>query len=395
MTREELTQEFLSSTEKNFILQLPTSYGKSKLALQKVNQWYKENSNILIVIPRLVLINNWKEEVLKWKYDKFLPNITFTTYVSLHKHCNKIWDVVIFDEGHHLSERCREIMLGLKSRHLIVLSATINKDLLLYFTRTFHPKVFNIKVKDAIESSVLPDPKIILIPLTLDTRVNNYMIEKNNKTKKASSFTVIDYALKWKYRTFKGPLRIKCTQRQYYNDMTGLIEWYKERGKHNAIMKNMWLHKAGERLKWLALQKEQIIKDLLKELKNYRTLVYCPSIEDSLKVGSPCINSKIGIESLTLFNEKKIKHIAAVGMLDEGANLVECKVGIFKMINSSDRLTVQRIGRLMRHKSPVLIFPYFVDTREQEIVNEITKDYNPELITVLSKSGINTIKKHL
>jgi superfamily II DNA or RNA helicase len=60
MTREELTQEFLSSTTKNFILQLPTSYGKSKLALQKVNTWYNKDCKILIVIPRLVLIKGWK-----------------------------------------------------------------------------------------------------------------------------------------------------------------------------------------------------------------------------------------------------------------------------------------------------------------------------------------------
>ena len=46
MTREELTRAFLSSKTSNFVLQLPTSYGKSKLALQKVEQWYYEKCNI-------------------------------------------------------------------------------------------------------------------------------------------------------------------------------------------------------------------------------------------------------------------------------------------------------------------------------------------------------------
>ena len=41
------------------------------------------------------------------------------------------------------------------------------------------------------------------------------------------------------------------------------------------------------------------------------------------------------------------------------------------------------VKRILRHKSPVLIFPYFVETREEEIVKEVTSGYNPELITEL------------
>ena len=395
MTREELTQEFLASSSKNFVLQLPTSYGKSKLALQKVNQWYAIDCSILIVIPRTILIENWKEEIRKWGYNKMFPNITFTTYVSLHKHCNVRWDAVILDEGHHTSQRCMDILQGLQTNHIIVLSATLKKEHIGFFRSKYNPEIIQVKVKDAIDNEVLPDPQLILIPLILDNKVQNYYIEKNFKKGNTTSWITIDYGQKWKYRSYKGPLRIKCTQRQYYNEMSGLIDWYKERGKHNAIMKNMWLHKAGERLKWLAKQKENTVKSILKELRNYRTLIFCPSIEDSLKVGSPCINSKIGTANLQLFNDKKIKHIAAVGMLDEGFNPVDCRIGIFYMINSSDRITLQRIGRVLRHKHPVLIFPYFKDTREQEIVDEITKDYNPELISVLTSSGILLVKKYL
>jgi superfamily II DNA or RNA helicase len=113
-----------------------------------------------------------------------------------------------------------------------------------------------------------------------------------------------------------------------------------------------------------------------------------------MKVGCHSINSKVGTANLDLFNTKKIKHIAAVGMLDEGANLVDCKIGIFQMINSSDRLNIQRVGRILRHKSPVLIFPYFVDTREEEIVKDVTAGYNTELITEIDCTNpINLLVK--
>lgn len=383
MTREELTDKFLSSTSNNYILQLVTGFGKSYLALQKVSQWYTKDSNILIVIPYNVLIKNWREEIHKWKYDYMTPNIVFTTYKSLPKHCNPnvTWDVCVFDEVHHTSERCRDAMKHLKAKHLIGLSATIKRELLDYFKCTFHTEVFKVDAKAAIESNVLPDPKVILISMKLDNSKVNCIIEKNiKKNTNPATIKTISYAEKWKYRSYKGPLRILCTQQQYYNDISGLIEWYKQKGMYNAIMKNMWLHKAGERLKWLAKQKEDITKKLLKDLKNYRVLTFCQSIEQSETLGCPCVNSKIGTENLNRFNDKKIKHIAAISMLDEGQNLTDCKIGLFQMINSSQRVITQRVGRELRHKEPVLIFPYWANTREEEIINDIIQDYNSELI---------------
>ena len=347
--------------------------------MDKTIKWFDEDSKILIVIPRLVLKDNWLDEIRKWGYERIIPNVTFSTYISLHKHCDVQWDVVILDEAHHISERCRLALDVINVKHLIGLSATLKKDHLYYLRQKFKVEVFQASVKDAIEESILPDPTIILIPMTLDNLNVNQIIEKHiKKNTNPATIRTIGYSERWKYKNHKGPIKILCTQQQYYSDISNLVEWYKQKGMHSAIMKNMWLHKAGERLKWLAKQKEEVIKALLKELRNYRTLVYCPSIEDSTKLGSPCINSKVGIGNLDMFNAKAIKHIAAVGMLDEGANLVDCKIGIFQMINSSDRLVIQRQGRIFRHKKPVLIFPYWKYTREQEIMDEFIKGYNPE-----------------
>ena len=41
------------------------------------------------------------------------------------------------------------------------------------------------------------------------------------------------------------------------------------------------------------------------------------------------------------------------------------------------------MGRLLRHKNPVLIVPYFKNTREEELVNKMLENYNPALITVI------------
>lgn len=64
-------------------------------------------------------------------------------------------------------------------------------------------------------------------------------------------------------------------------------------------------------------------------------------------------------------------------------NLGECEIGLFGMLNSSFRLQQQRLGRILRHKNPIIVIPYYIGTRDEEIVEKMVKDYNPELITIV------------
>ena len=65
-------------------------------------------------------------------------------------------------------------------------------------------------------------------------------------------------------------------------------------------------------------------------------------------------------------------------------NLVNCQVGIYANLNSSETIVKQRMGRLLRHKNPVLIVPYFVGTRDEELVVKMLENYNPKLVTVIN-----------
>ena len=72
-------------------------------------------------------------------------------------------------------------------------------------------------------------------------------------------------------------------------------------------------------------------------------------------------------------------------MLNEGVNLTNCQYGIFANINASETIQVQRVGRSLRHKSPILIIPFFRDTREEEIVRKWMENYNKDLIKIIYK----------
>ena len=70
-------------------------------------------------------------------------------------------------------------------------------------------------------------------------------------------------------------------------------------------------------------------------------------------------------------------------MLDEGINLVNCRIGVYAVLNSSERLIKQKLGRLLRHEHPILVIPYFVGSREEELVQTMLLDYNPDLVSVV------------
>ena len=386
--REELSNLLKECDSKEIVLELSTGVGKTRLALEYINK--TNPRNILVVIPRLVLISNWKEEITKWGFTNLLDKITFSTYVSLHKHSHICWDVICYDEAHHLSSNCRRVDGMIYSKYRLFLSATLKKEHKNWINH-YYPlsKFINVSLREAINNDVLPDPRIILIPLTLDNTNSTEVLVKKNK----KSTLTIDcfYKDRWKYMKLYN-CNIKCTPQQYYTEISKDIDYWKKQSMFKKSFEFKWLKCCNDRLKWLSNQKNTIVITILKHLKDYRVLTFCNSIEQTELLGKYCINSKnkASIQNLQAFNEGKIKHITSVAMLDEGCNLAQCKVGLFAMLNSSDRMIFQRLGRILRHKEPVIIIPYYKNTREEEVVVKMIENYNKDLIRVIK--NINDIK---
>lgn len=385
MTREEVLEQVKEIPNKNILLTLPTGYGKTRTALERVKYISRNKKNtLLIVVPRNVLKVSWKEEIEKWWPDCKLK-VTFTTYVSFPKY-KGTWDFVIFDEGHHLSERCREALCDFTIDNTIVLSATVKKELREELREVFdNLYYYNITLRNAIEDNVLPDPTVYLLPLYLDNKLPTEKIIRNPKAK--GKVILCSWAERWSYIRQKNfPVHIYCTQAQYHEDLTSQISWYKTKAMRSPAMKNRWLKLCGDRLKYLSKCKERIILDILNYCSDNRTLTFCSSIEQTEKLGKYCINSKNVLSSLFLedFNRGIIDHITACNILNEGCNLTNCQIGIYANLNSSETIVKQRTGRLLRHKNPIIIIPYYKNTREEELVEKMLEDYNPELVKVIN-----------
>lgn len=391
MNRDSVNKEILELSDKhnNMLIELPTGFGKSKLALDILKKHITcIQQEVLIVVPRLVLIDTWKEEFEKWGMKKYLLSVTFVTYISFPKKAGN-YSLVIFDECHHLSERCREALDSFTIGRSILLSATVKNSVKWDLKGTFQ-NLFSYKIhmKEAIDNEVLPDPRVFLIPLSLETKLPTESIWKNPKGKEP--VIELPWASRWsgiRQKTYK--VRIYCTEWQYYMDLSEQIDFWKRKymTSRNEAFKSKWLKLAGDRLKWLSDKKVDIVSRILWLIRGHRTLTFCNSIEQTEELGSYCINSKnkYSANVLAAFNEGRIDHITACNMLNEGMNLVNCQVGIYNNLNSSEIIVKQRLGRILRHEKPVIVIPYYKDTREQELVEKMLEDYNPDLITVLDK----------
>lgn len=379
MTREEVNSLALSKIDgtKCLILELITGMGKTKVAIDLMNHicdrvFRNDNSptSILILVAKIVHKQTWLDEMKKWGGIKS-DYITIECYESLKNYENSRFDVVVADEMQHLSEARLEVLNTISINEAFIgLSATIKRDMRDYFINNYDAEVIKCGLREAVEDEVLPEPTVYLIPLTLDATKFTYKIKKFGRD-------------------------IITTQKGYYDTVSSLIDWYKSKyfNSRNERMKNLWLSTAGKRLKWCAEQKESLVLSLLDKFKNYKTLTFCSSIEQSERLGKHNITSKNkdSIKNLEMFNQNKIKHITACNILNEGVNLTNCRVGIFCNLNSSEIIVKQRVGRILRHKSPVIIIPYFKNTREEELVQKMIEEYDKDSILIIDNIRSITI----
>lgn len=404
MTREEHYNNIkeLFNQSNSLMLKLPTSFGKTKIAIDLIKEYetkavdtlFESEPTVLIVVPRLVLFDTWKAELEKWEFPKEY-NVQFTTYVSFPKYVDRFWNFIIFDEGHHFTENCADAFISARYEKVIFMSATFPKQQRFRIKSTVRGiQEYTVTARDAINDEILPDPKVILVPLMLDnTRSDRILIKNKSKSgEPIKCFFKDRFAIQRQYRN--RPIHIYCTQQQYYNELNYLIDYWKQGfiSSGAAYQKNLWLRKAKDRLDWLAEQKEGIVMGILDRMSSYRTLTFCTSIAQTEKLGAYPINSKNenSQKNLDDFNEGKINHITAVGMLNEGVNLHNCAVGIYANIGSSEIIEVQRLGRILRVDKPLIIIPFYVGTREQEIVDKMLKNYNPSLVTKVFASQFTT-----
>lgn len=384
MNRETTEKEVLEIKNNNILLEFPTGFGKTKIAIGRAKAL--KCKDILIVVYRNVHKSTWAKEIQTW-WKGCDARITMTTYSSLHKYGGK-YDMCIFDECHHLSERCRELVKSIDARYVTLLSATVTFKLKNEFCLLF-PQLYisRISLRQAIDDHVLPDPRVFLIPMEISNTEEMRFLWKNKSGKGQTRY--VKWQDRWDYANDTiHPIVVTCTNKQYLGYLNSQIDYWRSRYMRSSSepLKNKWLRLCNVRLRWLSDLKTPYVKKLLGFLDDKRTITFCSSVSQTVKLGKYCINSKntSSPDILQNFNMGQINHITACNILNEGVNITNCQIGIYANLNNSDIIVRQRTGRLLRHPKPVIVIPYFKETRDEELVRKMLENYNKDLVTVIN-----------
>lgn len=86
------------------------------------------------------------------------------------------------------------------------------------------------------------------------------------------------------------------------------------------------------------------------------------------------------LQIIESFNEKKIDNLFAVGLLQEGQNLVDIQAGVIIQLDGKERAFVQKFGRSLRAEDPVQFILYYKDTRDEEYLKKVLEGISEEYI---------------
>lgn len=393
MTKAEIQQKAVEMMRDTplLTLQWATGCGKSKAAIDIVKDL--DTHKVLLAVAEIAHRENWKQEFLKWG----LPldtGIVIETYASLKNHKGEKYDLIILDEAHHAGSDLRmEILEEIETEKVLALSATLPSDMWFKLGQLYGRRMssFKVSLQEAIDWGILPEPKLYLIPMTLDNTHLSQIIVEEWGTKAKRRTVKCSISERWTYMKDKATyphmrLEIECTELQKYIHLSDKIEFWKKQffRTRNEGVKNKWLQFGSERKRYLGSLKDQKAQEVLDLIKDKRYICFCSSIEQAERLGGDnSIHSKKkgSLNTIEDFNSKEIDNLFAIGMIQEGQNLVDIEVGVIIQLDGQERAFVQKSGRAMRADEPLLFILYYKDTRDEEYLQKALEDINPDYIT--------------
>jgi superfamily II DNA or RNA helicase len=310
--QRELALKWINSNRKGIINACPR-FGKifiSILIMENIKP-----SSVLIAYPDLKIRKSWEEDFKKWEY--YNPNITFTTYTSLWKYKNKLFDLIILDECHLLSENqintCVELfkenpsILGLTGTLSSWTERVLREDLQLRVIARY-------SIEQAIEEGILPDYEINVVKVPLDRYVMKY------GKKRESEKQLFD-----KYRWVTNKLESEGKANTAFMMKLKLIR----------ILKDSWA-------------KMQKTIDLIEEFREERLLVFAGSIKIAEELGIPCHHSLSKDKKLwNDFISGKSKHLTVIKMGNTGTTFLPLSKAIINYFDSQEENLTQKVLRAM------------------------------------------------
>lgn len=352
------------------LVALCTGGGKTRVGILYCLKKEFEELKILWVVPRRKLRDNTvEEEFIKWGhkefYDKHVETVCYASLANIidtHNH------IVIFDEGHWITE-ANSIFFDQNSfNELLVLTATppheTQKRQLLANLGIFSPTYF-LSLDEGVEMGIVAPYEIVVVTTELD--------EKNKYIRGGSKNSP--------FLTTEGKqYRYLCRQ---IHDLQDIID-QSEDWRKVAKAKKSKFYKTLERMRFIYNLRSKTLaaKKVVDSLPpTDRSLFFCGSIDQCIELSEYRFFSKKyakktdsdikkaqikeqmrhykGDKDYKKFCSGEISQLAVVKMVNEGENIKLLDSAVAAQLTSNPRSTIQRIGRLVRirkgHKAQIYV----------------------------------------
>jgi superfamily II DNA or RNA helicase len=309
--QKELADLWIKSGKFGIILACPR-FGKIRTSIHALNEI--KPKSILICYPDKKIEQSWKNDFEELGFDDSI--VTYTTHLSIKKHVDKRFDVVIIDEIHLLSENQIETCNDLFDNNKVVLGLTgtlalETKENLLFSLGI--NVIANYPIEKAIEEGVIVDYEIHVIKVPLDNK------------------TLQDY---------KGK---KKTEKKHFDSLSWVINKMQYTGADT-----MFMRLARMRVVQSSLAKTNATKALLAKYKNERVLVFCGVTKIADSLGIPSYHSKSSEkEMFQKFAEGEGNHLAVVKIGNTGITYTPLNKVIINYFDSNAENLSQKIMRCM------------------------------------------------
>jgi hypothetical protein len=302
------------------ILYLCPRFGKIRTSINILKEFPKD-AEVLIAYPDNKIKQSWLDDFEALGYNN--DNVSFTTHLSLKKYVDKLFDLIIIDEIHLLSEAqidvCQELLTD--NKKVLGLTGTLAKDTKNALSDYLAMNVVaEYPLEKAIEEGIIVDYEITVVTTPLDT------IAKQN------------YGGKEK------------TEKQQYDNYTWVIN--KMQSEHRDTM---FLRLARMRLIQSSLAKTNLTKKLISKHQDERMLIFCGVTKVADALGIPSYHSKSSEKQLfNDFAEGKGNHMAVVKIGNTGVTYKPLNRVVINYFDSNSENLAQKIQRCtaMEYNNP-------------------------------------------
>lgn len=317
------------------MLAMATGTGKSKCAIDYIDEKSKENFElrVLIVVPTEKLRDvNWKDEFVKWNKE-FLwnNNVERSCYASISKLEGETYDVVILDEAHNITPNNNRFFDQNVVYDCIALTATPPEDELKksLLKEQRLDIVYAVSLDEAVQWELVSPYKVTVVQTSLDSITKN--IKSGNKDK-------VFYT----------------TEAKTYQYLTNQIESIDPMlANTRELAKRQMLILKRMRFIYELQSKTMAARFLLEKVisKQERTLIFAGSIVQAEALCEHSYHSKSpNSDSYNAFKSQGINRLSSVRSLNQGENIENLDNALVVQINSKELDIIQRVGRVVRYR---------------------------------------------